>query len=110
SGLLFEGDVFQPLSIGERVQGYIKKIRPDNKIDLTLQPIGASMLAPTAELVFERLRANGGFLALHDKSSPDEIQKVLHLSKKAFKKAIGTLYKEKRILIKEDGIYLNKSR
>lgn len=110
SGLLFESDVFQPLSIGERVQGYIKKIRPDNKIDLTLQPIGASMLAPTAELVFERLQANGGFLALHDKSSPDEIQKVLHLSKKAFKKAIGTLYKEKRILIKEDGIYLNKSR
>ncbi|MEM9076466.1 MAG: S1-like domain-containing RNA-binding protein [Bacteroidota bacterium] len=105
-GLVFESDVFQPLSVGKRLKGYIKNIRPDNKIDVSLQPIGASMLEPTAAIIYEKLQENQGFLGLHDKSSPEEIKERLHLSKKAFKKAIGGLYKAKKIIIKDDGIYL----
>ncbi|PRX55174.1 S1 RNA-binding domain-containing protein [Flagellimonas meridianipacifica] len=105
-GLVFESDVFQPLSIGMRLKGYIKNVRPDNKVDVSLQPIGVSMLEPTATFIYEKLKENDGFLALHDKSSPEEIKETLHLSKKAFKKAIGGLYKAKKIMIKEDGIYI----
>ncbi|WP_422351322.1 S1 RNA-binding domain-containing protein [Flagellimonas sp.] len=105
-GLVFESDVFKPIAIGDRLKGYIKTIRPDNKIDVSLQPLGARMLEPTANLILDKLKESQGFLGLHDKSSPDEIQTQLHLSKKAFKKAIGTLYKERKIAIKDDGIYL----
>ncbi len=105
-GLVFESDVFQPLAIGQRLKGFIKKVRTDNKVDVALQPIGASMLEPTADLIYRKLVENGGFLSLHDKSSPEEIKDVLHLSKKAFKKGIGGLYKAQKILIKEDGIYV----
>ena len=105
-GLIFESDVFQPLEIGKHLKGYIKNVRPDGKVDVSLQPLGVSMLEPTAALVYEKLQENNGFLGLHDKSSPEEIKERLHLSKKAFKKAIGGLYRAKKILIKEDGIYL----
>ncbi len=105
-GLIFENEVFKPIAIGDQVKAYIKNIRQDSKIDVALQPLGAKMLEPTAEMIFQTLQENDGFLALHDKSSPEEIQKVLHLSKKSFKKAIGTLYREKRIMIEDDGIRL----
>ncbi|KQC29276.1 S1 RNA-binding domain-containing protein [Flagellimonas eckloniae] len=105
-GLVFDSDVFKAIAVGDRLKGYIKNIRQDNKIDVSLQQIGAKMLEPTAEMIFEKLKAEGGFLALHDKSSPEEIKELLHLSKKAFKKAIGTLYKERKITIANDGIYL----
>lgn len=105
-GLIFENDVFKPIAIGDQLKGYIKNIRPDNKVDVALQPLGAKMLEPTAEMIFQTLQENDGFLALHDKSSPKEIKNMLHLSKKSFKKAIGTLYREKRIIIGEDGIRL----
>ncbi|TMU56288.1 S1 RNA-binding domain-containing protein [Flagellimonas algicola] len=105
-GLVFESDVFKPIAIGDRLKGYIKSVRPDNKIDVSLQPLGAKMLEPTANLILDKLKENQGFLQLHDKSSPEEIKTELHLSKKAFKKAIGTLYKERKIAIKDDGIYL----
>ncbi len=108
-GLIFDSDVFRPLHSGEKLTGYIKQVRPDNKLDVALQPIGASMLEPTASQIYEKLKANNGFLPLHDKSSPEEIKAALHLSKKAFKKGIGGLYKAKKILIKEDGIYLNQA-
>ena len=105
-GLIFDSDVFRPIAIGDRMKAYIKNVREDNKIDLSLQPIGAKMLEPTARIILEKLIASNGFLGLHDKSSPEAIQEALHLSKKAFKKAIGTLYKERKIVIKDDGIYL----
>lgn len=105
-GLIFESDVFKPITIGDRLKGYIKAIRPDNKVDISLQQIGSKMLEPTAKFIFEKLQKKNGFLALHDKSTPEEIKNTLHLSKKAFKKAIGTLYKERKITIADDGIYL----
>ncbi|MGX1930420.1 CvfB family protein [Flagellimonas sp. 2504JD4-2] len=105
-GLVFETDVFKPIAIGDKLTGYIKNVRPDNKVDVALQPIGAKMLEPTARMVFDKLQQNNGFLPLHDKSSPDLIKSQLHLSKKSFKKAIGILYKERKITIEDDGIHL----
>ena len=105
-GLIFDSDLFKPISVGDRLRGFIKNVRDDNKIDVSLQPIGAKMLEPTAKIIYDKLHANNGFLPLHDKSSPEEIQKTLHLSKKAFKKGVGILYRQRKINIQDDGIYL----
>ncbi|WP_437395618.1 CvfB family protein [Flagellimonas lutimaris] len=105
-GLIFDSDIFKPISVGDRLQGYIKNIREDNKIDVSPQPIGAKMLEPTAKMILDKLQENNGFLPLHDKSSPEEIKKMLHLSKKAFKKGVGILYRQRKINIQDDGIHL----
>ncbi len=105
-GLLFDNELFQEISVGEKLVGYIKKVRSDHKLDLSLQPLGAKMLEPTAKSIHDKLVEHQGFLPLHDKSSPEEIKKALNLSKKAFKKGIGILFRQRRIKIGEDGIYL----
>ena len=105
-GLIFKDDIFQDLSVGDRLKGYIKKIRPDNKIDVVLGQIGYRNIEPNAEDILEELRDNSGYLNLTDKTDPETIKQVLQMSKKSFKKAIGTLYKQKLIEIKDDGIYL----
>ncbi|WP_417889561.1 S1 RNA-binding domain-containing protein [Xanthomarina gelatinilytica] len=105
-GLIFNDDIFQDLSIGDRLKGYIKKIRPDNKIDVVLGQIGYRNIEPNADAIMVELRDNSGYLNLTDKSDPETIKQVLKMSKKSFKKAVGSLYKQKLIEIKEDGIYL----
>lgn len=105
-GLIFESDVFRPIVIGDTLKGYIKNVRADKKIDLSLQPIGAKMLEPTAKMIYDKLVESDGFLPLHDKSSPEEIQQVLRMSKKAFKKGIGILYRQRKINLQDDGIHL----
>lgn len=105
-GLIFDSDIFKPISVGNQLKGYVKNVREDKKIDISLQPIGAKMLEPTAKIIFEELEKNNGFLPLHDKSSPEEIKATLHLSKKAFKKGVGILYRQRKINIQDDGIYL----
>lgn len=105
-GLIFESDVFRPITNGDSLKGYVKNVRADKKIDLSLKPIGAKMLEPTAKIIYDKLVRNDGFLPLHDKSSPEEIQFTLHLSKKAFKKGVGILYRQRKINLQDDGIYL----
>ncbi len=107
-GLLYKDEVYEDLRTGDRVKGFIKTIRPDNKIDVTLQKAGFEGIEPNAEKILEELRESRGFLRLNDDSHPEDIKTVLKMSKKAFKKAIGTLYKQKLIEIKEEGIYLVK--
>lgn len=107
-GLMYKNEVYDDLRTGDRLKGYIKHIRPDKKIDVTLNKPGAQSIEPNAEKILDELRANRGFLRLNDDSHPEDIRTVLKMSKKAFKKAIGTLYKQKQIEIKEDGIYLVK--
>lgn len=109
-GLLYKDEVFQDLKTGDRLKGIIKKIRPDNKIDVSLQRPGYRGIEPNAQKVMEVLEATeDGFLPLHDKSKPELIYDTVHLSKKAFKKAIGTLYKERQITIENGvGIFLTK--
>jgi predicted RNA-binding protein (virulence factor B family) len=94
------------LSVGDQMKGYIKAIREDNKIDVSLKPIGYKSVEPAANLIYEHLTKAGGFLPFHDKSHPEDIKYAFELSKKNFKKGIGTLYRERKIDIKEDGIYL----
>lgn len=103
-GLLYSSEVHQKLKIGERLKGFIAKIRPDGKIDLRLQKIGMEHLDESSKHILAQLAEAGGSLPLHDKSSPEEIKSRLQMSKKAFKKAIGILYKKRMIVIKEDSI------
>lgn len=107
-GLMYKNEVYEDLRTGDRIKGYIKAIRPDNKIDVSLQKSGFERIEPNAEKILDEMRANRGFLRLNDNSHPEDIKTVLKMSKKTFKKAIGTLYKQKLIEIKEDGIYLLK--
>lgn len=106
-GLLYHNDLFTPVKTGDRLTGYVKSIRPDGKIDVTLQKTGLAQISDSSERILQELRANKGFLRLHDNSHPEAIKSVLQMSKKNFKKAIGQLYKEQKIVLKEDGIYLN---
>ena len=104
-GLVFKSEVFQPMQVGATLKGYVKKIREDNKVDVVLKPIGYLGLEPAAKKIFEQLELAGGYISLHDKSAPEEIQEMFQMSKKTFKKAIGTLYRNRKIEIKNDGIY-----
>ena len=105
-GLVYSNEVFSKIAVGDKIPGYIKNIRPDNKIDVSLQPIGLENLEPTADKILQSIKANDGFLPLHDKSDPREISKELQISKKSFKKGIGVLYKARKIEIRKDGVYL----
>lgn len=105
-GLIYMEDIFEDIRTGDRLKAFVKKIRHDNKIDLVLQAPGYRSIEPNANFILEELKAAGGFLPLHDKSDPETIKNDLGMSKKSFKKAIGTLYKDKQIALKEDGIEL----
>lgn len=106
SGLIHINDIFEDIRPGDELKAFIKKVRPDNKLDIVLHSPGYRSIEPNANYVLEELRAAGGFLPLHDKTDPETIKNELGLSKKSFKKAIGSLYRDKQILIKEDGIEL----
>ena len=105
-GLVFSNEVFKRIAIGDEMKGYVKSIRLDNKIDISLQPIGLKSLEPMANTIYDHLVKEGGFLDLYDKSSPEDIMQKIQMSKKAFKKGIGALYRARKIEIKDDGIYL----
>ncbi|WP_299114216.1 S1 RNA-binding domain-containing protein [uncultured Winogradskyella sp.] len=105
-GLVFKDEIFKDLSVGDRLKGTIKKIRPGNKLDISLSQIGYRNIEPNAQFILTELGDNGGYLPLNDKSAPDDIKDMLQMSKKNFKKAVGSLYKARKIEIKENGIYL----
>lgn len=105
-GLLYNDDIFQQLQTGDKLKGYIKKTRPDGKIDVSLQRPGYRSIEPNAQELLTALEIKGGVIKLTDNSSPEEIKEQLHMSKKSFKRALGTLYKKRLVDIKEDGIYL----
>jgi len=107
-GILYKNEVFQPLNPGDKVPGYIKKIRTDGKIDLRLDKIGYEKITSFVDRIIVELQKNKGFLPLTDKSSPEEIYKTFKISKKNFKAAIGALYKKRFITLEENGIRLNK--
>jgi predicted RNA-binding protein (virulence factor B family) len=106
-GLIFNDSIFQDLSVGDKLKGIVKKIRKDNKLDIALGQVGYRNIEPNAETIMNELEDNSGFVNINDKSSPEAIKETFQMSKKSFKKAIGSLYKQKLITIKEDGIHLN---
>lgn len=107
-GLLYKEQVQAPLKKGDQIKGYIQRIREDHKIDVSLHRFGYNKVIDNKERILNLLRSTDGFIRLHDKSSPEDINYYLQISKKVFKKAIGALYREKKITIEEDGIRLIK--
>lgn len=105
-GLAYKNEIFEDIKPGQTKTAFIKQIRPDGKIDVVFQKQGFEAIDEKTALVLEKLKANNGFLGLHDKSHPEEIKTVLKMSKKNFKKAIGVLYKEKQIILEPNGISL----
>lgn len=106
-GLIYENEIFKPLNIGDKLIGYVKNIREDNKIDISLQPIGYENFNDiNIELILKILSERGGFITITDKSSPEEIYSTFGISKKAFKKSLGSLYKQRKINLEPNGIKL----
>ncbi len=103
-GLIFNTEFVVKPVCGERLRGYVKKIRDDGKVDVTLRKGGAQEAAKDREIILEALAAHNGFIPLTDKSTPEAIATLLRLSKKSFKKAVGGLYKEGAVTILPDGI------
>ncbi|HOZ87945.1 MAG TPA: S1-like domain-containing RNA-binding protein [Bacteroidia bacterium] len=107
-GLIYHNDIYQEVFVGDELKGYVKTIRPDNLIDLSFQKSGFKNVLDSTDVVLEEVIKSDGFLNLHDKSTPEEISIRLSMSKATFKKAIGILYRHKKVLIKPDGVYLVK--
>ena len=99
SGLLYANEVFQPLKRGQKIKGYIKKLREDEKIDLSLQKPGYEKIGSQAEKIMRLLKVHNGVLPYGDKSSPEAIYEFFQMSKKDFKKALGQLYKQKMVVL-----------
>ena len=106
NGLLFRNELFSEPACGERLRGYVKKIREDGKIDVTLRVGGPREAANDRETILDALKGHNGLLPLSDKSTPEAIAEMLRMSKKSFKKAIGGLYKEGVINITPEGVSL----
>ncbi|MEM9079943.1 MAG: S1-like domain-containing RNA-binding protein [Verrucomicrobiota bacterium] len=109
SGVLYYNEVFRRLRAGEKTRGFVKKLRGDGKVDLTLYAPGRERIEQLAERIEEELRERGGVWALGDKSSPEEISAALGVSKKDFKKATGLLFRERRIVFEGEGMRSAKS-
>ncbi len=105
-GLLYNSELFKPIKLGQRHKAWIQQVRPDGKVDLSLQPLGFANIEPSANQLLEIIRDKGGFLSLTDKSEPEEIYMLLQMSKKTFKKALGTLYKQRLVSLEPDGVKL----
>ncbi|SIR06741.1 hypothetical protein SAMN05421840_10845 [Shewanella morhuae] len=108
-GVIFENEVFQKLRFGQRVKGFIKQVRNDGKIDLVLQQGSKEELDKHAHIILIKLKQAGGFLPLTDKTDAEIIYDQLGMSKKAFKKAIGGLFKSSRLSIDNDGLRLTET-
>jgi len=108
-GVLYFNEIFQTLREGQKLRGYIKKIRDDKKIDLSLNKSGHTHVSPLCEQILNRLQERDGTLNLSDKSSPEDINAAFGVSKKVFKHAIGTLYKERKITLTKTSISLNET-
>jgi len=105
-GIIYKNEIYETLEIGQKIKGYIKKIRDDGKIDLTLYKSGYGRITDLTEKILDELKKNGGFIKVTDKSSPEVIHKLFGASKKSYKKAIGALYKKRIIGLEKDGVRL----
>lgn len=104
SGLIYNNEIFEKLHLGDKKKGFIHRVREDGKIDVRLQPAGYENIDSFEEIVLQELEQHGGTMALGDKSPPELIYKVLKMSKKNFKKAVGGLYKKRLITVKPNQI------
>ena len=107
-GILYKNEVFQPLKIGQEIDGFIKKIRDDGKIDLCLQKPGYKDIDALSRKIMDKLQQTGGFIPVTDKRPPKLIADLFGVSKKKYKKAIGNLYKKRLITLEKSGIRLRE--
>lgn len=106
SGLIYKSDIFQPISVGMSLKAYIKQVREDGKIDLTLQKSGMEKVANFSQDLYQYVKMNQGFVSMNDKTDAELIYKTFGVSKKTFKKAVGDLYKKRLIKIEPNGLRL----
>lgn len=108
-GIVYSNEIFSNLRLGERRKAYIRKLREDGKLDICLQPIGfRNKIGGDSDKILEMLKSRGGFIPTTDKSPAEIIYSTYGMSKKAYKQAVGRLYKERLIIIDDKGIYLKK--
>ena len=105
-GLLYKEELYRPVKKGERLSGYIKQVRDDDKIDVTLDKPGYGAIDNVSQQILEALKAKGGFIAVTDKSTPETIKELFGVSKKRYKKAVGALYKKRLVSLEEGGVRL----
>jgi uncharacterized protein len=105
-GLLYHDRTAMPLEVGQKVKGFVRLVRPDGKIDLSLDASGYKRVVPLKQQILDALKENGGRLSFDDNSSPESIREKFHVSKKAFKQALGGLYKQRHIRFQNPGIEL----
>ena len=105
-GMIFQNQIYKDIMMGDKVKGFIEQVRPDGKINVTLRKKGMKNLEEGAQTILDELKTSEGFMALTDKSTPEEIQSVLQMSKKNFKKSLGILYRNKQVLLKKEGVLL----
>lgn len=108
AGLIYGKEIHGEYEIGQTLKAYIKCVRADGKIDISLQPKQNTSLFDTADYILGKLKAARGTMPFNDKSAPDDIRKEFNVSKKLFKQAIGRLYKQGKITITDQGIELVK--
>jgi len=106
TGLIYKNEIFEAIRIGDKMQGFVKRVREDEKIDLSLQKSGFELVDDVKWRILKLMKEEKGFLALNDNSTPEEIKAKLSISKKAFKKAIGALYRERLVKLTDKGVEL----
>lgn len=106
TGIIYKSETYRAMSIGERMKAYVKKVREDDKIDLSLQKLGFEKVDSLRQTIIQKLKINGGRMAVGDKTDPETIKFAFGCSKKAFKMTIGSMYKDGIIAIEQDGIRL----
>ena len=110
SGLLYKNEIFKRIKTGDKTKGWVKKLREDGKVDVSLQPLGYDSIDSVSSDILRKLNSNNGVLRLGDKSDPTEIYNVLQISKKVFKKAVGLLYRHKKITVEDYEIKISLAR
>ncbi len=108
SGLIYKNEIYEAIRVGDKIQGFIKRVREDNKIDISLQKSGFELVDDVKWRILKMMKDENGFLSLNDDSSPEDIKAKLQISKKAFKKALGALYRERLVKLTDKGVELLK--
>ena len=106
SGLIYKNEIYEAIRVGDKIQGFVKRVREDNKIDISLQKSGYELVDDVKWRILKLMKEENGFLLLNDNSSPEDIKAKLQISKKAFKKAVGALYKERLVKLTDKGVEL----
>lgn len=105
-GMIYQSETYQEINVGDHIDGYVKNIRPDGKVDVTIEKIQRMRVGDLAGNILDYLKDHGGRMAITDKSSPEDVRAAFNCSKKDFKKAIGQLYKEHKVQLEPDAVLL----